>query len=157
MRRDTHLPLSNLFQNTQKQEQTIQTILEFNSFEKFQVHSKIDLDNHSKVRRTKSFLPMGGQRIIHDSRKIVASMLQQFDFKLSFWWCAHLVIGRRAHSVPCQAKALVASREKNNIQDTCATAGDTSANPGSTTKRVQTYFVHCLFGKLADSTKVLNY
>ena len=69
-----------------------------------------------------SFLPMGGQRIIHDSSKIVASMLQKIDFKLSFWWCAHLVIGHRAHSVPCQAKALVASREKDNIQDTCETA-----------------------------------
>ena len=103
-----------------------------------------------------SFLPVGGQRIIHDSRKIVASMLYQFDFKLGCWWCAHLVIGRRAHSVPCQAKALVASRDKNNIQDTRATAGDTSANPGSTTKRAQTYFAHSLFGKFAESTKVLN-
>ena len=72
-------------------------------------------DNHSQVRCTMSLLPMGGQRIIHDNSKIVASMLQKIDFKLSFWWCAHLVIGHRAHS--CQAKALVATHEKNHIQD----------------------------------------
>lgn len=82
-------------------------------------------------------------------------MLQQFDFKLNCWWYAHLVIGHRAHSVPCQAKALVASREKNNIQDTCETAGDTSANPGSTTERVQKYCFHSLFKNIADSTEVL--
>ena len=82
-------------------------------------------------------------------------MLQQFDFKLNCWWYAHLVIRHRAHSVPCQATALVASREKNNIQDTCETAGDTSANPGSTTERVQKYCFHGLFENIADSTKVL--
>ena len=102
-----------------------------------------------------SFLPMGGQRIIHDSRKIVASMLQKIDFRLSFWWYAHLVIGHCAHSVPCQAKALVASREKNNIQDMCETARDTSANPSSTTERVQKYCLYSLFENTADSTKVL--